>query len=276
MQELVKFDESQIKTIKTTICKDLDNNEFHLFLMQCKRTGLDPFSKQIYALKLGGKLTMMTSIDGLRIIAERSGQYAGQTLTEWCGADGKWVDVWLSEAPPVACRVGVLRKDFLQPVYAVAKFSSYFQNTPIWKKMPELMLAKCAESLALRKAFPNDLSGLYSREEMEQGMNDAEFSIVESPKAEVKVEAKVEARDWKPELEPKLTEALYKLEGFTTDEAGELLDAILGLGEKGVLKAIDQLDMPIVFWDLKFKDFVNKNLGRDIEAEIAEMEAQQQ
>jgi hypothetical protein len=117
----------------------------------------------------GGRWGIQTSIDGFRIIAQRSGQYAGQTAPYWCGDDGVWKDVWLSSTPPTAAKIGVYRTNFAEATWAIARWESYaVMNNPIWKKMPDVMLAKCAESLALRKAFPNDLSGIYTDEEMSQ------------------------------------------------------------------------------------------------------------
>jgi hypothetical protein len=79
----------------------------------------------------------------------------------------------------------VYRSNFDEPLFAVAKWDSYSQpNNPIWKKMPDLMLAKCAESLALRKAFPNDMSGIYTDEEMGQA------EVVESKPVPQRVELK--------------------------------------------------------------------------------------
>jgi phage recombination protein Bet len=147
-----------------------------VFLNFAQRTGLDPFARQIYMIgrytKTGTKWTIQASIDGLRIVAERSGDYAGQTPVEYCGADGSWRDVWTGNEPPVAARVGVLRHGFNAPLYAVAYFDEYVQTdkegrpTQMWASKPKLMLAKCAEALALRKAFPNDLAGLYTADEM--------------------------------------------------------------------------------------------------------------
>jgi phage recombination protein Bet len=175
MSNLVVYSEDQIELLKKTIAKGASSDEFNLFINQCKRTGLDPFSKQIYFIKdNNGKVTIVSSIDGFRLIAERSGDYEGQTKTEWCGEDGVWKDVWLHEKAPWAARVGVYRSKFREALYGIAHFQEYAgykangDLTFMWNKMPALMIAKVAESLALRKAFPNDLSGIYSSDEMEQ------------------------------------------------------------------------------------------------------------
>lgn len=157
---------------------DATEGDLALFFHYAQKTGLDPFSRQIYMIgrwsKDGTKYTIQSSIDGLRIIAQRSGEYAGQTPPMWCGADGVWTDVWLADTPPVAAKVGVYRQGFAEALVAVARLDSYMPKTKdgkpsgMWGTMPDVMLAKVAESLALRKAFPNDLSGIYTTEEMEQ------------------------------------------------------------------------------------------------------------
>lgn len=159
----------QLAALKSLGLAQADSGDLAFFFHQAQRTGLDPFARQIYMINRGGRWGIQTSIDGFRIIAQRSGQYAGQTAPYWCSDDGVWKDVWLSNTPPTAAKIGVYRANFAEPTWAVARWESYaVLNNPIWKKMPDVMLAKCAESLALRKAFPNDLSGIYTDEEMSQ------------------------------------------------------------------------------------------------------------
>lgn len=173
---LVEFDQQQVELIKRTIAKGTTNEELSLFIQQCRRTALDPFSRQIYCVVRGRgdkrSMTIQTSIDGLRTIAQRSGSYEGQTEPEYRAEKGEWSTEWDGSDPPYEARVGVYRSNFRGPQYARARYSSYVvkdrdgKPNPFWKRMPELMLSKCAESLALRKAFPNEMSGLYSSEEM--------------------------------------------------------------------------------------------------------------
>lgn len=162
-----EYSRDQLDLIKRTLARDLSDAEFAYFIEVAKRLELDVFRKQVYAVKLGGKLTIQTGIDGFRAIASRSGQYEGQAGPFWCADDGVWRDAWLEKGPPVAAKVGVYRKGFREPVWGVARFASY-AGTNLWSKMPEVMIAKCAEALALRKAFPEALSGVYTSDEMDQ------------------------------------------------------------------------------------------------------------
>ena len=257
--------EGELDTLKRTIAHDLTNDELSLYAAVCKRSGLDPFAKQIYAIKRTTRrkvrgnwveedvLTIQTGIDGYRVIAERSQLYGGQDPPEWCGPDGVWTDVWLSDEPPKAARVAVYRKDVARPFVGVAKFDSYADRWPakdgqalgdlrnLWKTMPEGQIAKCAEALALRKAFPNDLSGIYTTEEMEQadtpihvrggerrGIPAEQFREIVAASETLTDEQLVELQAWRD------AEGLViKPQDLTQDDARRVMERIVELGRGG-------------------------------------------
>jgi phage recombination protein Bet len=182
----VTFSRDQVELLKTTICRGATDDEFKLFLEVCRNKGLDPFSKQIYAIKRYDStlkrdvMSFQTGIDGFRSLGESTGKYAGQDEALWCGPDGIWKDVWLSEKPPSAAKVSIYRTDFAKPITRIALYREYVQTnreggaTSMWSKMPANQLAKCAEALAFRAAFPEKLSGLHTHDEMGQADNPPE------------------------------------------------------------------------------------------------------
>ncbi len=179
---VLSYTDEQLNALKASIAKDLTDAEFQVFLVAARHLGLDPFARQVYALKQGDRMTVQISIDGYRLIAERTGKYAGQVGPQWCGKDGVWLEVWLDKDPPAAAKVGVLRRDFDTPIWGVARFASYNTGKSTWVKFPDVMIAKVAESLALRKAFPAELSGTYTSDEMAQAEQDDEADHAQPPR----------------------------------------------------------------------------------------------
>lgn len=153
--------------------------DLSVYMHVCQRTGLDPFARQIYMIERKGKQTIQTGIDGYRLVARRAVDRSGEPLSilsaEWCGADGQWTEVWLQDGPPSAAKVIVRRGS--GEFTAVALWREYVQTTTyngqtsitkMWRDRAAGQLAKCAEALALRKAFPQDLSGVYVDAEMDR------------------------------------------------------------------------------------------------------------
>ena len=169
MSAITQWTQEQTQLISSTIAPGCTPDELKLISYACQRSGLDPFSKQIYAIKRGGKMSIQVGIDGLRSVAERSGQLDG-SATFWIGdtEGSQWSDVWLGSKPPAAAKTIIYRKGSGHPFVGVARFQDYNAGQGLWSKMPAAMLAKCSEALALRKAFPADMSSLYTADEMEQ------------------------------------------------------------------------------------------------------------
>lgn len=168
------------------------DNDLNVFFHQCKRTGLDPFTRQIYMIgrqvskQVNGqwiketKQTIQTGIDGYRLIGRRAADRTGHTIKvhppQWAHQDGSWRDVWIMAwGLPVAARVTIERAG--ETFTATALFDEYKQTkyggglTSMWEKRPAGQIAKCAEAFAWRMAFPQDLSGIYTDDEMGQADN---------------------------------------------------------------------------------------------------------
>lgn len=184
-QDQENWTQRQIAALKQLgVSNNVTEADLDIFLAQSKRTGLDPFSKQIYMIgrrqKIGNtdqyeiKQTIQVGIDGLRAIAHRVAQQCHEVFsmsdTLWADNNGAWHDVWLAPTPPAAAKVSVKRGGGV--FSAVALFKEYApiykgKLSGMWASKPALMIAKCAEALALRKAFPTDMSGIYTDDEMD-------------------------------------------------------------------------------------------------------------
>lgn len=156
-----------IELIKTQIAPTATQEEFELFIMMAYRTRLDPLMKQLYFIKYEGrngnpdKVSYVTSIDSYRIIAARTHEMAGTDEPRF---------EYDKSGRLTHCSITVYRMVQGQrcPFSAKVKFLEYTTNKNLWTSKPETMLAKVAEAHALRKAFPNDLSGIYTQEEMDR------------------------------------------------------------------------------------------------------------
>jgi phage recombination protein Bet len=174
-QQIDNWQQDQITLIKEYMAPGISDGELSLFEMACKRTGLDPFIKQIYPImRWDGKLkrkkmTIQVGIDGFRTVAQRSKKY-NSNETFWCGKDGVWKDAWLSDGDPAAAMTIVTRTDATGKFVGVATWKSYSPTKEdmsfLWGGKADVMIGKCSEALALRKAFPAELGGLYIPEEM--------------------------------------------------------------------------------------------------------------
>lgn len=195
-----QFTREQVELIKRTVAEGTSDDELALFLEVCRTTGLNPFQRQIYAImrqesykdpsgqwRKRGKMTIQTGIDGYRLTASRTGLHAGTSDATYGPLDGdgypEWATVVVKKLMPgghLAEFSGTARwAEYVQlkDEYVDKKKTGRLVPSGQWPKMPFLMLGKCAESLALRRAFPAELAGVYTREEMSQA--DVEDAVVE-------------------------------------------------------------------------------------------------
>lgn len=179
----------QLNLAKTTVAKDLNDGEFQMFLYNCKRQGIHPLDGMLIPIPRTDngvrRLTFVTTVDLLRSRAADTGEYAGSDDAIIAYSEG---------GQPESATITVWR--LVQGVRcaftATARWVEYFPGEKqgfMWKQKPHIMVAKCAEALALRKAFPKQLAGLYLSEELEQD----ESPELDKPKA-AKKQAKPQAQ----------------------------------------------------------------------------------
>jgi phage recombination protein Bet len=203
--------DDQRATLRAMGLEHADEGDLRLFHHYATRTGLDPFTRQVYMVgrnteitvrerneETGNerdvkrrvtKFTIQVGIDGWRVLgnraAHRDGVRVGHKAPLYAGKDGVWSSIWLADAPPVACEY-TLTADGVE-VVAVCYFSEYAQYsgrgdlTSMWQKMPLNQLAKCTEALAWRKAFPADFAGLVLEDAAQAEVIDGEIVDAAAP-----------------------------------------------------------------------------------------------
>ena len=178
----------RLETVRGVLAPDLSDHELQLFALVAQRSGLDPFAKQIYAVKRQGKVTFQTGIDGYRSTAAKTAEYDGSDEPEY----GDIIDAPFPHPEWARVTVYRLRPDGTRRGQsATAWWSEFYPGESqghMWKKMPRNQLAKCAEALALRKAFPYVLADLYTDTEMDQAGGPESAQLIEA-------EAKPTARE---------------------------------------------------------------------------------
>jgi phage recombination protein Bet len=259
----------QIDLVKATVARGASDNELKLFLYTASRTQLDPLTRQIHFVKrrvynshtqeydeVG---TIQTGIDGYRVIASRNGL---------AGIEDAVFDAETEKHPNKASVTVYRMVDGTRvPFTASARWEEYVQanreGQPVamWKKMPYLMLAKVAEALALRKAFPNDLSGVYTNEEMAQADTDTAAQPNEPVRYEVKrvIPASEDEAGGSGQKQEALQEEIQEGQ---KQEIKELLKGTLGKpATKTAIKEVTGLDMAPENYEaiiIKLREVVDK------------------
>lgn len=259
------FDEQQIAILKASYAKDLTPMEFKVYLETASALRLNPFSREIFSVKFGGVMQLVTSIDGYRKLSARSGRFMGVTngRLRVKTKDGESITIPHEEFDPdshqiISGTIGVRVADWPEPVEATAVFKTFKKDTATWKAMPDLMILKCAEAAAHRKAalLPDlgahaQVANLYVDDEMQ------DYSVVdvtpiqkaELPKPEPKpkksivetLDVPVKAQPIEPEIVEEIKEIL------TPSPAEEMLEKVWqtyrdwGCSEEGIVYAENRI-----------------------------------
>lgn len=247
-QEHAAYSEEQRRLITDVLCKGASETEVEFFMEVSKRCRLDPFRKQIHAVKRWDAtlqreaLSFQVGIDGLRAIASRTGEYVGNDEPAF-ELDAKGNPIKAS------CTVYRLIHGQRYAFTASVFWAEYAQKkkdgslTKMWYDRPFGQLGKCAEAAALRKAFPEESGGLYTEEEL--GGDDA-ASIAPTARAVVMPTVDEVKASRAPTTQPKAIEAetLEVVQPELTQEEMDVLDFIGVIAEytegNGLTRAVNE------------------------------------
>jgi phage recombination protein Bet len=278
-----QFDDTQRAALATLgVDVDCPPAMLQVYLNYAQRTKLDPFQRQIYligrkdgqASKRAGhdvlKYTIQTGIDGFRVIARRAADRAGigysEEAVQWCGQDEVWRDVWLKAEPPAAARVIIRRGDGERftglatwQEYAETEWGEPTKPKGMWKSRGPGQLIKCAEALALRKAFPNDLGGMYTDDEMGRASSESTTKVEQVPQTAKRAQGLRERAATKAEIAPLSDDAAQMIEMIaTTDDLDTLRGWYKEWSEQEVRDAIK----------VRVEFIRQQQLGEPVDAEV--------
>jgi phage recombination protein Bet len=232
-----KLSRPQVELIKRTIAKGATDDELNMFIQVCKGSQLNPFLRQVHLVKRwdnkrGGEVaTIQVGIDGFRSIAESSGVYAGNDDAIFEGeniikiVDGKVTKDLIVPAKAMVTVYKVVQGQ-RYPFTATARWDEYYPGDKqgfMWRVKPHIMLGKCAEALALRKAFPKLLSGMYAPEEMDQGIgqenqNQQQLKGFQTLMKVISTASLEEVKNWQTKME--------KSDKYTKEQKAEFNDKV--------------------------------------------------
>lgn len=184
---------------------NVTDKELMMFFALCKMQKLNPFLREVYLIKYSDSspATTVTGKETFLKRAARNPKYKGHET--FISDDGKkaTAKVYLEGYQvPITVQVDYDEYVGLKDEYANSAKTGKKIPNDIWKNKPKTMLKKVALVQALREAFPEDLGGMYSQEEI----NTVTHTLDTSP---------VEMTQGQPEPKPSALETM-------AEEAGEV------------------------------------------------------
>lgn len=242
-----EYTEEQVALIKRTVCKDSTDDELQLFLHVCKQSKLDPFAKQIHAIKrhtkAGPVMSIQVGIDGQRLIAHRTGKCLGISDPEFVYKVDPTNGKQIRQIDSATVTVKKLIEGHVCEFKATAFWDEYYPGDRLgymWRQRPKGQLGKCAEALALRKAFPSELSAIYSEEEMQKA--DAESEVIEEviTKPKINYTEQIDQMDY---IKNKLAEITSEM---GLQEKGQYFVEVTGVSKFDLLKSKTNAELDLI------------------------------